>query len=94
MLEETGHPFEPSALLGVYQSDTRWQDGEAVRFLRFAFVGTVGPRQRDVLGNAGREQKGLLRHPGQVPAQRRQRIERVARWKAQRHPGAALPIAA
>jgi 8-oxo-dGTP pyrophosphatase MutT (NUDIX family) len=49
VLEETGHPFQPRGLLGVYQSDTRWKDGEAVRFLRFAFVGTVGPREREQL---------------------------------------------
>ena len=49
VLEETGCPFTPSALLGVYLSDTRWIDGEPVRFLRLAFVGTVGERERDVL---------------------------------------------
>ena len=49
VLEETGRPFRPRGLLGVYQSDTRWKDGEAVRFLRFAFVGGVGPREREQL---------------------------------------------
>lgn len=49
VLEETGHPFQPTALLGIYQSDTRWQNDEAVRFLRIAFVGTVGPREREQL---------------------------------------------
>jgi phosphatase NudJ len=49
VLEETGHPFRPRGLLGIYQSDTRWKDGEAVRFLRFAFVGGVGPREREQL---------------------------------------------
>lgn len=47
VLEETGRPFEPSALLGIYQSDSRPDEhGEPVRFLRFAFVGTVGAVQR------------------------------------------------
>ncbi len=49
VLEETGHRFEPRGLLGIYQSDTRWTDGEAVRFLRFAFVGGVGAREREQL---------------------------------------------
>lgn len=49
VLEETGHAFRPSALLGIYQSDTRWTGDEAVRFLRFAFVGTIGPREREQL---------------------------------------------
>ncbi len=49
VLEETGHPFQPRGLLGIYQSDTRWKEGEAVRFLRFAFVGSVGPREREQL---------------------------------------------
>lgn len=49
VLEETGHRFQPRGLLGIYQSDTRWVDGEAVRFLRFAFVGGIGPREREQL---------------------------------------------
>jgi hypothetical protein len=50
VLEETGRPFAPTALLGVYQSDTRVDaEGVPVRFLRFAFVGTVGAREREQL---------------------------------------------
>jgi phosphatase NudJ len=49
VLEETGRPFKPSAVLGLYLSDTRWQDGEPVRFLRIAFLGTVGAVEREQL---------------------------------------------
>ena len=50
VLEETGHPFRPEAILGFYLSDIRRQaSGEVVRFLRIAFVGTVGPRERSEL---------------------------------------------
>ncbi len=49
VLEETGHPFRPEAILGFYLSDIRRTDGEVVRFLRIAFVGTVGPRERTEL---------------------------------------------
>lgn len=49
VLEETGRAFLPRGLLGIYQSDTRWSAGEAVRFLRIAFVGGVGPRQCEQL---------------------------------------------
>jgi len=43
VLEETGRPFIPSAILGFYLSDIRVTEDEPVRFLRIAFVGTVGP---------------------------------------------------
>lgn len=50
VLEETGHPFRPEAVLGLYLSDIRREaDGEVVRFLRIAYVGTVGPRERTEL---------------------------------------------
>lgn len=49
VLEETGRPFRPEAILGFYLSDTRFTDGEPVRFLRIAFVGTVGPVEREQL---------------------------------------------
>jgi 8-oxo-dGTP pyrophosphatase MutT (NUDIX family) len=42
VLEETGCPFTPTALLGLYLGPM--QDG--MRYLRIAFVGTVGPRER------------------------------------------------
>jgi 8-oxo-dGTP pyrophosphatase MutT (NUDIX family) len=42
-IEETGHPFEPTALLGVYLwRSTR--SANATTYLRFAFTGTVGER--------------------------------------------------
>lgn len=49
VLEETGHPFRPEAILGLYLSDIRRTEGEVVRFLRIAYVGTVGPREREQL---------------------------------------------
>jgi 8-oxo-dGTP pyrophosphatase MutT (NUDIX family) len=43
-LEETAHPFTPTALVGVYLSRfVRPARGEDVTYLRFAFCGTVGP---------------------------------------------------
>ena len=40
-LEEAGREFEPSALLGIYL----WRNPiNAVTLMRFAFLGTVGPR--------------------------------------------------
>lgn len=39
VLEETGHPFEPSALLGIYQ----WTTPDNARtYVRFCFLGKVG----------------------------------------------------
>jgi phosphatase NudJ len=50
VLEETAHPFEPEALLGVYQSRFRRPAaGEDVTYLRIAYTGAVGaavPGQR------------------------------------------------
>jgi 8-oxo-dGTP pyrophosphatase MutT (NUDIX family) len=41
-LEETAYPFNPYALLGVYMVRSRPADGgEAVTYVRFAFVGSV-----------------------------------------------------
>ena len=40
-LEETAHPFTPTALVGIYLS--RFQRGtEDITYLRFAYCGTVG----------------------------------------------------
>ena len=39
-LEETGHPFEPHAVVGVYL----WGGGSGRSFLRVAFAGRLGPR--------------------------------------------------
>ena len=42
-LEETAHPFHPTALVGVYLSRfQREATGEDVTYLRFAFCGSVG----------------------------------------------------
>jgi 8-oxo-dGTP pyrophosphatase MutT (NUDIX family) len=42
VLEETACRFTPEALVGVYLSRFRRQDGEDVTYLRFAFSGSVG----------------------------------------------------
>lgn len=42
-LEETAHPFEPTALVGVYLARSRGPaPGQDVTYLRFAFAGEVG----------------------------------------------------
>lgn len=43
-LEETAHPFTPSALLGVYMAAGPDAQGHSVTWLRFAYCGTAGPR--------------------------------------------------
>jgi 8-oxo-dGTP pyrophosphatase MutT (NUDIX family) len=41
VLEETAHPFQPTALTGIY----RWVHPEKdLTFLRFCFCGDIGPR--------------------------------------------------
>ena len=46
VLEESGHEFRPSALIGVY----RWQrDSAEDTYLRFAFAGEVGDARDDPL---------------------------------------------
>lgn len=48
VLEETAHPFTPTALVGVYLSRfVRQRDGDVVdiTYLRFAFCGPVGALQ-------------------------------------------------
>ena len=48
VLEETAHPFSPTALVGVYLSRfVRRREGGVVdvTYLRFAFCGTAGPLQ-------------------------------------------------
>jgi 8-oxo-dGTP pyrophosphatase MutT (NUDIX family) len=45
-LEETAHPFTPTALVGVYLSRfQREASGEDITYLRFAFCGTLGELQ-------------------------------------------------
>jgi len=41
VMEETAHPFEPTALVGVYLSRQRSASGDAT-YLRFAYTGRVG----------------------------------------------------
>ena len=42
-LEETAHPFNPTALVGIYLSRfQRESTGEDVTYLRFAYCGDVG----------------------------------------------------
>jgi 8-oxo-dGTP pyrophosphatase MutT (NUDIX family) len=43
-LEETAHPFTPTALLGVYVARSADGNGEQVTYVRFAFTGELGPR--------------------------------------------------
>ena len=44
-LEETAHPFRPTALLGIYLCRTRRKEtGEDVTYLRLAFCGELGRR--------------------------------------------------
>lgn len=40
-LEETAHPFQPEALVGVYLARSQ-PSGQDVTYLRFAFTGTLG----------------------------------------------------
>lgn len=45
-LEETAHPFTPTALVGVYVSRfQREASGEDITYLRFAYCGEVGPEE-------------------------------------------------
>lgn len=41
-LEETAHPFEASALLGVYMWSSNAGRQGGITFVRFAFIGSVG----------------------------------------------------
>ncbi|MDO5624507.1 MAG: NUDIX hydrolase [Pseudomonadota bacterium] len=41
-LEETGHPFTPTHLLGIYLATAPNIEGEPMTWLRFAYCGTVG----------------------------------------------------
>jgi 8-oxo-dGTP pyrophosphatase MutT (NUDIX family) len=51
-LEETAHTFEPTALIGIYMARSRRAGNEEddnspvdVTYMRFAFAGTLGPRE-------------------------------------------------
>jgi 8-oxo-dGTP pyrophosphatase MutT (NUDIX family) len=66
-LEETAHPFHPTALLGVYLWRSAGASGAAT-YLRFAFTGTVGE------GIAGRAlDRGIVRTLWLTPQELRQR---------------------
>jgi 8-oxo-dGTP pyrophosphatase MutT (NUDIX family) len=53
-LEETAHPFKPTALIGVYLSRFRKQTtGEDITYLRFAFAGEVGEEIPDMALDEG-----------------------------------------
>lgn len=53
-LEETTHPFTPTALVGVYLSRfQRAATGEDITYLRFAFCGTLGNALPDRTLDAG-----------------------------------------
>ena len=56
-IEESAHPFRPTALLGVYVARSVPRDEpEGVTYVRFAFTGELGPRE------PGRElDNGILR---------------------------------
>jgi len=45
-IEETTHPFRPTALLGVYVARSMPSDEpEGVTYVRFAFTGELGPQE-------------------------------------------------
>jgi 8-oxo-dGTP pyrophosphatase MutT (NUDIX family) len=44
-LEETAHRFTPTALVGIYMARQRGGQGEDTTYMRFAFCGTLGPRE-------------------------------------------------
>ncbi|WP_291012139.1 NUDIX hydrolase [Hydrogenophaga sp.] len=47
-LEETAHPFTPTALVGVYVSRfQREASGEDITYLRFAYCGELGSQEPD-----------------------------------------------
>ncbi|RZL92083.1 MAG: NUDIX hydrolase [Variovorax sp.] len=43
-LEETAHRFTPTALVGIYMARSRVEKHDTT-YLRFAFTGTLGPRE-------------------------------------------------
>ncbi len=71
-LEETGHPFEPTALVGVYLSRFRREaTGEDITYLRFAFCGTLGERDP-----ARRLDTGIVRTVWMTPEEVRASADR------------------
>jgi hypothetical protein len=71
-LEETGRPFEPTCLLGVYLSRfQRPATGEDVTYLRLAYAGTCGEPE------AGRTlDEGIVRTLWMTPEEVRASAER------------------
>ena len=71
-LEETAHPFEPTALVGIYLSRfQRPATGEDITYLRFAFCGTLG----DALPGRPLD-KGIVRTVWMTPDELRASRER------------------
>src|SRR4051812_7508680 len=94
-LEETAHPFEPTALVGVYLSRARKAStGEDFTYVRFAFCGKVGERE------AGRAlDQGIVRTlwmtPDEVRASReRHRSPLLVRCMEDYLAGARYPLSA
>src|SRR3954467_2887341 len=94
-LEETAHPFEPTALVGVHLSRARKAStGEDFTYVRFAFCGKVGERE------AGRAlDQGIVRTlwmtPDEVRASReRHRSPLLVRCMEDYLAGARYPLSA
>ncbi len=71
-LEETTHPFRPTALVGIYMSRMqRASTGEDITYLRFAFCGALG----DAKPGATLD-KGIVRTLWMTPEEIRQSAAR------------------
>jgi phosphatase NudJ len=92
-LEETAHPFEPTAMLGIYMSRfQRPATDEDITYLRFAFVGKVGAA---IAG--GQLDEGIVRAlwltPDEIRASReRHRSPLVLRCMEDWQRGKRLPL--
>ena len=69
-LEETGHTFRPTALVGIYMARTRPRKDRDVTYLRFAFAGSLGPRQPGRALDTGIERTLWLSPTRSAPALR------------------------
>ncbi len=92
-LEETGHAFEPTALVGVYLSRfQRPARGEDVTYLRLAYCGRLGPRDAARALDAGIV-RTLWMTPEEVRASRdRHRSPLVVRCMEDYLAGRRLPL--
>ena len=52
-LEETAHPFTPTALVGIYMATSDDAEGVATTWLRFAYCGTTGECVPDMALDTG-----------------------------------------